>query len=114
MGAATCVTKGTITDINFNVQARFNIQDECNSGSGAANFVNQIVVKPLSGSFAEAGDSGSLVVTTDACPEPVGLLFAADSAGDVYVNPIKQVLSHFGVSYSRRMYRGESEWGHRR
>lgn len=97
MGAATCVTRGTITDINLNA-GEIQYSGECNSGSGTANFVNQIVVKPVSGSFAAAGDSGSLVVTTGACPQPVGLVFAADSAGNVYVNPIKQVLSHFGVS----------------
>lgn len=100
MGATTCLTKGTIETINFATAPNNGVEyaDECNSASGTANFVNQIVVKPISGSFAAAGDSGSLVVTTDACPQPVGLLFAADSAGNVYVNPIKQVLSHFGVS----------------
>src|ERR1700722_18885150 len=100
MGATTCLTKGTIETINFATAPDSGVEyaDECNSGSGTANFVNQIVVKPISGAFAAAGDSGSLVVTTDACPRPVGLLFAADNAGNVYVNPIKQVLSHFGVS----------------
>jgi hypothetical protein len=97
MGAASCLTHGTIKSINV-LLSGVQYGDECNSGSGTANFVNQIVVAPISGAFAAAGDSGSLVVTTDACPQPVGLLFAADSAGNVYVNPIKQVLSHFGVS----------------
>jgi hypothetical protein len=100
MGATSCLTKGTIETINFATAPGAGIEygDDCNSKPGTANFVNQIVVKPLAGAFAAPGDSGSLVVTTDACPQPVGLLFAADSAGNVYVNPIKQVLGHFGVS----------------
>jgi hypothetical protein len=56
-------------------------------------------VKSSAGFFAAPGDSGSLVVTTDACPRPVGLLFASDNSGDVYLNPIGKVLSHFGVSF---------------
>ena len=88
MGASSCLTQGTIQTINFST-AQIQYADECNSNSGTANFVNQIVVKAASGNFAIPGDSGSLVVTTGTCPRPVGLLFAADNAGDVFVNPIK-------------------------
>jgi hypothetical protein len=96
MGASSCVTQGTIKTISFST-AQIQYTNECNSSSGTANFVDQIVVKGT-GNFAIPGDSGSLVVTTGTCPRPVGLLFAADDAGNVYVNPIKTVLSHFGVS----------------
>ena len=97
MGASSCLTQGTIQTIKFS-SARIEYADQCDSNSGTANFVNQIVVKGSTGDFAIAGDSGSLVVTTESCPRPVGLLFAADTAGDVFVNPIRQVLSHFGVA----------------
>jgi hypothetical protein len=97
MGASSCLTQGTIQTINFST-AQIQYPDECDSNSGTANFVKQIVVKAVSGNFASPGDSGSLVVTTDTCPRPVGLLFAADNAGDVFVNPMKTVLGAFGVS----------------
>jgi hypothetical protein len=100
MGATSCLTEGFIQSIGVDALGSDGIQytDECNSGSGTANFVDQIVVKGTSGVFAIPGDSGSLVVTTATCPQPVGLLFASDDAGDIFVNPIKEVLSHFGVS----------------
>jgi hypothetical protein len=97
MGAASCLTNGTIKTFNFST-AKISYPSQCDSDSGTANFVNQIVVKGSSGTFAVEGDSGSLVVTADSCPRPVGLVFASDSNGDIFVNPIKQVLSHFGVS----------------
>lgn len=102
MGATTCLTQGIVQSIDVTASGANGVEytDECDSGSGTANFVDQIVVKSngSSGAFAAPGDSGSLVVTTDACPRPVGLLFASDNSGDIYVNPIKPVLSHFGVS----------------
>ncbi|HUN58436.1 MAG TPA: hypothetical protein VMU41_10005 [Candidatus Binataceae bacterium] len=101
MGATTGLTHGVVTEIGFDASGQNAVQytDECDSSSGTASFVNQIVVKASAGVFAAPGDSGSLVVTTDACPRPVGLLFASDNSGNVYLNPIGKVLSHFGVSF---------------
>jgi hypothetical protein len=101
MGATTGLTHGVVTEIGFDASGPNAVEytDECNSSSGTATFVDQIVVKSSGGVFAAPGDSGSLVVTTDACPRPVGLLFASDNSGDIYLNPIGKVLSHFGVSF---------------
>ncbi|HTT75532.1 MAG TPA: hypothetical protein VMF50_06070 [Candidatus Binataceae bacterium] len=101
MGATTCLTQGIVQSINVDAIGSNGVEytDECNSASGTANFVDQIVVKPSSGVFTAPGDSGSLVVTTGACPRPVGLLFASDASGNAYVNPIRKVLNHFGVSF---------------
>jgi hypothetical protein len=102
MGATSGLTHGVVTDVGFDASGPnggVQYSDECNSASGTANFVDQIVVKSSAGFFAEPGDSGSLVVTTDACPRPVGLLFASDNSGNIYLNPIGKVLSHFGVSF---------------
>jgi len=97
MGRTTCLTTGTVTGINGDLTVDYT--GECNSGSGTANFVNQIIVTGTGGAFAAAGDSGSLVVTTDACPRAVGLLFASGSgANQIVLNPIGKVLGHFGVS----------------
>ena len=100
MGSTSGLTQGVVIEIGFDASGSNAVEyaDQCDSGSGTATFVNQIVVQGSAGLFAEPGDSGSLVVTTDACPRPVGLLFAGDNS-DVYLNPIGIVLSHFGVSF---------------
>jgi hypothetical protein len=100
MGATTGLTQGVVTEIGFDASGSNAVEyaDQCDSASGTATFVNQIVVQSSVGLFAEPGDSGSLVVTSDACPRPVGLLFASDKS-EVYLNPIGIVLSHFGVSF---------------
>ncbi|MGA2411492.1 MAG: hypothetical protein ABSG46_14035 [Candidatus Binataceae bacterium] len=95
MGRTTCLTTGTVSAINADVEVEY--VPECNSGSGTALFVNQIVV--TGSDFAAGGDSGSLVVTQEDCPRAVGLLFASGSASNqTILNPIRKVLGHFGVS----------------
>jgi Carboxypeptidase regulatory-like domain len=87
-GRTTGLTLGQVTGINATVLISY--------GQGkTARFVNQIIVTP--GGFSAAGDSGSLIVTTDGTNSPVGLLFAGSSS-DTIANPIDAVLSHFGVS----------------
>ena len=92
MGRSTCVTSATISAVSMN--------GTINYGSGEkAKFVNQIVID---GDFSSAGDSGSLIVTQDACPQAVGLLFAGgvDRSGTqlTIANPISAVLSGLNVT----------------
>ena len=94
MGRTTCLTSGTISSIG----GRFKVS----YGAGkTAKFVNQIVIKgPRSpNNFGGPGDSGSLIVTQDSCPQAVGLLFAGNrKQTQTLVNPISDVLSGLGVS----------------
>lgn len=64
---------------------------------GIARFVGQALVQPTSGgSFAEPGDSGSLVVEQTS-NRPIGLLFAGIS-GYAVVTPLEAVLNRMRVS----------------
>ena len=60
--------------------------------------LDQIGVLGSKGVFIKAGDSGSLLVTTEG-NHPVGLLFAGDNGGKhAFANPIDAVLTTFGVA----------------
>jgi hypothetical protein len=93
-GRTTSQTVGQIDAINAAVDVIYD--------SGIAHFVNQIVI---TGSFSAGGDSGSLVVVSDAKGKsvgpdhrkPVGLLFAGSSAYTI-ASPIDVVLASFGVT----------------
>jgi len=89
-GRTTGLTKGKVTAVNATVTLYY--------GPALTRFVNQIIVEPLkkNSSFADGGDSGSLVVTNDANTNPVGLLFAKGSSS-VFLNPIDSILSRFNV-----------------
>ena len=96
MGRSTCFTTGMISAVGVN--GTINYSD---TGIKLARFVNQIVIDSPGppNNFSGPGDSGSLVVTRDACPQAVGLLFAG--SGDqtqAIVNPISAVLSGLKVS----------------
>ncbi len=88
-GRTTALTRGTISAIGGTVKVTYS--------SGTATFVNQIFVtsnKP----FIKAGDSGSLLVTYPG-RNPVGLLFAGNSAGNFAIaSPIDAVLTAYGVT----------------
>jgi hypothetical protein len=94
MGRTTCLTTGTITSIS----GRFKI----NYGSGkVAKFINQIVIVGPAppNNFGGPGDSGSLIVTQDACPQAVALLFAGSgNQKQTLANPISDVLAGLGVT----------------
>jgi hypothetical protein len=92
MGSASCLTTGTIAAVAVN--------GTVNYGAGKnAKFVNQI---QIDGNFGAPGDSGSLIVTQDTCPQAVGLLFAGGTLKDrtpvTIANPISEVLSGLNVS----------------
>jgi hypothetical protein len=92
-GRTTKQTKGKITGINATVVVGYT--------SGAARFVNQILISKRSQTdpaVLQAGDSGSLVVT-DPDNNPVGLLFAGNGDGSQGIaNSVGRVLSRFGVT----------------
>jgi hypothetical protein len=75
-GRTTGHTTGTISSINATVSVRYS--NECGKNGGTLfTFTNQVVVG--SSTFSAGGDSGSLIVTTGNCPQPVALLFAGSS-----------------------------------
>ena len=86
-GRSTGLTCASLLSINTDVSV-----DYSNSCNGPAAFTvifhNQLLVD--GGAFSEAGDSGSLIVTSDAA-RPLGLLYAGNSSGTV-ANPIADVL----------------------
>ncbi len=90
-GRTTAQTTGTVTGINASVLVSY--------GSGqTALFVHQIVFENSGLPVIGAGDSGSLLVTTDS-HSAVGLLFAGNASGSMAIgNPIGAVLTRFGVT----------------
>jgi len=95
MGRTTCLTTGLIAALNANVVVNYSDGKK----PKLANFTNQILVtgSNKTPAFGGPGDSGSLIVTQDTCPQAVGLLFAG-SATVTIANPISDVLSKLGVS----------------
>jgi hypothetical protein len=93
MGSASCLTTGTIFAVGAHGKVSY-------GGGKVAKFVNQILIE---GDFSAPGDSGSLIVTQEVCPQAVGLLFAGASATRRHqaltiLNPISAVLSGLNVS----------------
>ncbi len=83
MGRTTCFTTGTIEAVGVTVKVAYT--------HGVATFANQIRIGP--GGFSDRGDSGSLIVTQESCPQAVGLLFAgAKNNAFTLANPIGAVL----------------------
>jgi hypothetical protein len=97
MGRTTCLTTGVIAALDANVTV--NYSDNVKKPK-LAKFVNQILVtgSVATPQFGAAGDSGSLIVTLDDCPQAVALLFAGSASGPIIANPISQVLSSLDVS----------------
>ncbi len=96
MGRTTCLTFGAIAQLDAHL--RVNYSDT--KHPKPAKFVDQIVVSGTldTPQFSAAGDSGSLIVTDDDCPQPVALLFGGSSSGLTIANPISTVLSALNVS----------------
>jgi hypothetical protein len=96
-GRTTGLTTGNITSVNTSVQIQY--QKGCNQGKKFnVVFTNQIVT----GAMSAGGDSGSLLVSNDGTPNPVGLLFAGSSSVTIY-NPAQDVVNAFtagGHSFS--------------
>jgi hypothetical protein len=88
-GRTTGLTTGTITSVNTSVSVQY--QKGCNSGHKfVVSYANQI----MTGAMSAGGDSGSLLLSNDGSPNPVGLLYAGSSSATVY-NPAQDVVNAF-------------------
>jgi hypothetical protein len=97
MGRTTCFTTGSISAVGVNGTVNYSET----GGKKLAKFVNQIVIDSSGppNNFGGPGDSGSLIVTQESCPEAVGLLFAGSGdETETIANPITAVLSGLNVS----------------
>lgn len=88
-GRTTGFTTGNITSINTTVTIQY--QKGCNQGKRFnVSFTNQI----MTGAMSAGGDSGSLLLSNDGTPNPVGLLFAGSASTTVY-NRAQDVVNAF-------------------
>ncbi|HLY10363.1 MAG TPA: hypothetical protein VKW04_13750 [Planctomycetota bacterium] len=87
-GRSSGLTCGSIRSIQTDVVVDYSTTC-AGPTSFSVTFHNQIMVD--GGTFSEAGDSGSLIVTSDSA-RPVGLLYAGNSNSTV-ANPIADVLA---------------------
>jgi hypothetical protein len=87
-GKTSRLTTGRVDAINATVTVAYL--------TGTTRFVKQVLVAGR-GPFSRAGDSGSLIVTTNG-RRPVGLLFAGTASGYTFANPIGDVLKALNVS----------------
>jgi hypothetical protein len=94
-GRTTGVTKSSIESIHTDVKIVYEAQ--CNKGPKFSVVYNDQVM--VSGAnFSASGDSGSLIVTSDECHQPVALLYGGNDTSTVG-NPIQDVLDALGVSF---------------
>jgi hypothetical protein len=94
MGRSTCFTTGTISSVSGNFKINY-------GGGKVAKFINQIVINSPAppNNFGGSGDSGSLIVTQDTCPQPVALLFAGSAdQTQTLANPITDVLDGLKIT----------------
>lgn len=92
-GRTSGFTTGTIQSTNTSVSVQY--QKGCGVGKKfVINYTNQLVIVAGSGSFSAGGDSGSLIVSNDGTPNPVGLLFAGNSTQTI-ANPIQSVVNAY-------------------
>lgn len=94
-GRTTGFTTGTITSVSTSVSVQY--PKKCGSGGGTIiSYTNQVVIGNQP-SFSAGGDSGSLIVTNDACNQPVALLFAGSSTSTIG-NPASDVISQVSAA----------------
>jgi len=92
-GRTTGTTTGTVQAINSTVTVQY--QKGCGTGKKfTQTYTNQITIAGTGGSFSAGGDSGSLIVSNDGTPNPVGLLFAGNTSTTI-ANPASAVVSAF-------------------
>ncbi|HKY33611.1 MAG TPA: hypothetical protein VJV23_13860 [Candidatus Polarisedimenticolia bacterium] len=90
-GRTTGFTTGTVQAVNVNVSIQY--QRGCNQGRKfTVSYSNQISTSNMSA----GGDSGSLLLSNDGTPHPVGLLFAGSSSVTIH-NPIQHVVNAFSA-----------------
>lgn len=101
-GRTTGFTTGTITATNVSVSIQY--QKGCNSGKKfVISYTNQIATTNMSA----GGDSGSLLVSNDGTPNPVGLLYAGSSSTTIH-NPIQDVVNAFSAGGHTFTFAGNS------
>jgi hypothetical protein len=91
-GRTTLLTYGFVDAINATLNVDYG------TGLGVKTFTNQIGIRPdvsHNPKFSDHGDSGSIVV--DANNKVIGLLFAGNTAGYTYINPINFVLAEMNI-----------------
>jgi hypothetical protein len=96
-GRTTGVTTGSITSINTSVSVQY--QKGCGTGHKfTVTYTNQI----MTGAMSSGGDSGSLLVSNDGSPNPVGLLYAGSTSSTVYnrAQVVANALSAGGHSFA--------------
>lgn len=88
-GRTTGLTTGSIGSVNTSVRVQY--QKRCGSGKKfTVSYTNQVVIN--GSTFSAGGDSGSLIVSNDACHQPVALLFAGSRTSTIG-NPVGEVLT---------------------
>lgn len=93
-GRTTGFTTASIASINTSVSVQY--QKSCGSGKKfVVSYTNQVVIN--SSTFSAGGDSGSLIVSNNACHQPVALLFAGSSSSTI-ANPIGLVLTRLSTA----------------
>jgi hypothetical protein len=95
MGRTTCLTTGSIQALAVDITVDYSFNPR---KPKLAKFVNQMTFAGTKGALGAAGDSGSLILTTESCPRAVALLFAGGPGGLTFGNPISAVLSGLGVT----------------
>jgi hypothetical protein len=93
-GRTTGFTTGSVGSVTTSVSVQY--QKGCNQGKKfTISYTNQVVIN--SSTFSAGGDSGSLIVTDNACHQPVALLYAGSSSTTIG-NPIGEVLTKLGTA----------------
>jgi hypothetical protein len=93
-GRTTGLTCATIASVSTTVKV--NYQRGCGKGKKfTVSYLNQVLIS--GSSFSAAGDSGSLIVTSDTV-QPIALLFAGSSTTTIG-NRISDVTSALGISF---------------
>lgn len=88
-GRTTGFTTSTVQSVSMTVQIQY--QKGCGKGKKFnILYTNQIAT----GNMSAGGDSGSLLVSNDGTPNPVGLLYAGSSSTTIH-NPIADVVNAF-------------------
>lgn len=101
-GRTTLLTKGFVDSINATISLDYSYVDTGVSwvnGFGVHTLKNLIGIRPdtsVNPKFSDHGDSGSVVI--DANKKVIGLLFAGNTSGYAYINPISYVISELNIS----------------
>lgn len=96
IGRSTGFTSGTMASPSADFSTQYDNPDAFDL---TCAFKNTILVKRQTGTgpFAEAGDSGALVVTEDG--SALGLVFALSDHGDVAICPLDKLFADVGISF---------------